>query len=144
MPTEATLTAKEFFETYRAAFEALDAAAIADLFAFPLHITSDAGEIALTVAGSREAWTGQVERLLGMYRAIGFASTRVLDLAAAELSPRLFQVIVHWELYDAAGSVLYDFHAMYTLVKIEDALRIAAISHDEIPQYRRSLARLRS
>lgn len=32
-----------FFESYRAAFERYDSAAIADLFGYPTHVTSDGG-----------------------------------------------------------------------------------------------------
>ncbi len=38
---------QRFFTSYRAAFEQSDAAAIAGHFAYPCHITSDAGEIVL-------------------------------------------------------------------------------------------------
>ncbi len=79
-----------------------------------------------------------------MYRAIGFGSARVLRLAPVELSPRLVQVMVHWALHDGIGRILYDFQALYTLVRIGDTLRIAAIAHNEIPRYRECLARLRS
>ena len=34
-----------FFESYRLAFERLDASAIAEHFAYPIHITSEAREI---------------------------------------------------------------------------------------------------
>lgn len=42
----------------------------------------------------------------------------------------------HWELLDRAGARLYTFAATYTLAKIEGALRIAALAHNEIPSYR--------
>jgi len=78
-----------FFDSYRTAFEHQDAAAIADHFAYPGHVTSDAGEIALVPITSRQEWIGKAEQLLGMYRAVGVGSARVLDLTVAEISPRL-------------------------------------------------------
>lgn len=133
-----------FLESYRIAFEQMDAPAIAEHFAYPSHVTSDTGEIVLIPIADKSDWIGQIERLLDMYRAIDFGSARVLDLAPTELSPRLVQAILHWELQDSMGRSLYDFQAVYTLVKISDALRIAAISHNEIPRYREALARLQS
>ncbi len=133
-----------FMESYRAAFERLDAPAIADHFAYPSHITSDTGEIVLIPVAAKYDWIGKLEQLLGMYRAIGVTSARVLDLAATELSPRLFLAILHWELYDGSGRSLYDFEATYTLAEIDGILRIAAISHNEIPRYRACIARLQA
>lgn len=111
-----------FFESYRTAFQRLDALAVTDHFAFPLHITSETGD-AVIVAG-RQDWLAQVERLVAMYRAIGFGSAQATRLEAAELSPRLFQSFVHWALYDTNGASLYDFAATYTLPRGDEALRI--------------------
>lgn len=133
-----------FFESYRAAFERLDAPAIADHFAYPSHITSDTGEIVLNPIPAKQDWIGEIEQLLGMYGAIGFGSARVVNLALTEISPRLVQAVVHWELRDGEGGSLYDFQAMYTLAEIDGALRISAIAHNEIPRYRECLARLRN
>ncbi len=144
MTSETTMGVSAFFESYRTAFERFDAPAVAGHFAFPSHVTSDTGEIVLSSIASSEEWSGKIERLLGMYRAIGVSSARVLDLAETRLSPRLSQVTVHWELHDGAGQLLYDFEAAYTLVEIDGALRIAAIAHNEIPRYRACLERLRS
>ena len=132
-----------FFDSYRTAFERLDAPAIADHYTYPSHVTSDTGEIVLISLATKQDWIAKIEHLLGMYRAIGFSSARALDVAATELSPQLAQVIVHWVLYDRAGRLLYDFDATYTLAGINDAWRIAALSHNEIPRYRACLATLR-
>jgi len=133
-----------FLDSYRVAFERLDAAAIADHFAYPSHITSDMGEIVLVPIPAKEDWTGEIEGLLGMYGAIGFRSAGVLNMALTEILPRLVQAVVHWELRDGEGGSLYDFQAIYTLAEIDGALRISAIAHNEIPRYRECLARLRS
>lgn len=131
-----------FFESYRLAFERLDASAIADHFAYPSQMTSDTGEIVLLPVVTKPDWTRQIEQLLAMYRAIGFASARILNLALTELSPRLVQVVVDWALQDKTGSLLYTFQATYTLAKIDKAVRISGIAHNEIPKYRECLARL--
>ncbi len=141
---ETTSRVTDFFESYRLAFERLDASAIAEHFAYPSHITSDTGEILLMPVVAKLDWTHQIERLLDMYRAIGFASAHILHLVPAEVSPRLVQVVVDWALQDNAGSLLYNFRATYTLAEIGNALRISGIAHNEIPQYREYLARLQS
>lgn len=134
----------EFFETYRASFQAFHAPTIADFFAYPLHITSDTGKISLTVIETRDDWIEQVDQLLDMYRAIGFSSARIFGLAETEFSPRLLHAVVHWGLYNGADDILYDFKVIYTLVRIQDRLSITAISHDEILKYRALLSRLKS
>ncbi len=142
MSSETTPDVSAFFESYRAAFEHFDAPAVAGHFAYPNHVTSDGGEIVLSSITSKQEWIGTIERLLDMYRAIGVSSARVLDLAETALSPRLVHAIVHWELHDAAGQLLYDFEAAYTLAAIDGEWRIAAIAHNEIPRYRACLERL--
>ena len=123
--------AREFFDAYRAAFEALAPAAIADLFAYPCHITSDAEGVELLSVANREQWARVLERLVAAYRAIGVRAAEVLDLHAVELTPRLAQVRVRWRLADDAGRPIYDFDAAYTLAEFGDARRITAIAHDE-------------
>ena len=133
-----------FFYSYRTSFEHQDAAAIADHFSYPGHVTSDTGEIALAPITNRQEWIGKVEQLLGMYRAIGVGSARVLDLVLTEISPRLLQAHIRWALHTAAGEHLYDFEAIYTVAQTAGAFHIAAIAHNEQPQYQACYARLRA
>jgi hypothetical protein len=144
MSSETAPSVSAFFESYRTAFERLDAPAIADYYTYPGHMTSDTGKIVLIPIAAKLEWIGQIEQLLGTYRAIGFSCAHILDLVATELSPRLIQAILHWRLHDGAGRVLYDFEATYTLAKINGTLRIAALSHNEIPRYRAYLAQHQS
>jgi hypothetical protein len=128
-----------FLDFYRTGFERLDAAALADLFVYPLHITGDDEQITPASIGSREEWIGQLSGLLRGYRTIGFSTANILDLSVIELSPRLFQAAVHWDLRDRADASLYDFVAVYTLAEIGQNLRIAAIAHNELPRLRTHL-----
>ncbi len=137
-------TISAFFDPYRAAFERQDAAAIADHFAYPGHVTSDAGEIVLVPITSRQEWVGKLEQLLGMYRAIGVATAHVLDLMVTHISPRLAQAHVHWALKNAAGERLYDFDAIYTLAYIGEEFHITAIAHAEMLHYQACYARLKA
>ena len=133
---------EEFFGSYRQAFERHDAARIADHFAYPAHVTSDVGTVALVPVSSKEDWTRKVEDLLGMYKKIGFHSAIPLEIVVTEPSSILAQARVHWALNDAHGKVLYDFDATYTLGRLDRRLKIAsAVVHNEIPRYRACLAR---
>jgi hypothetical protein len=138
------LKVHEFLEVYRAAFEAFDVSAIAGLFAFPCQITSDAGEIEVTVVPTREAWASQIERLLAAYRAIGVRSAEAGELRVIELTPRLAQAAVNWRLIDGEGATLYDFDATYTLADLGQGMRITAIAHNETPRLRALVGRRRS
>lgn len=142
-PVERMDAVRAFFESYRQAFERFDTEAIADHFAFPAHLTADAGEIVLTPVADRQAWIAQLDRLLAMYRAVDVASARMTDLGLTELSDQLAQAVVHWELRDSAGRRLYDFQGAYTIARAAHGLRITAIAHNEIPRYRACAARRR-
>ncbi len=142
--TDIQASVSAFFDSYRTAFERQDAAAIADHFAYPGLVASDTGEIVLVPVTNRQEWIGRVEQLLGMYRVIGFGSARILALALIEISPRLVTAQIHWALHTAAGERLYDFEAIYTVAQTAGAFHIAAIAHNELPQYQTCLARLKA
>lgn len=126
----------DFLDAYRAAFEAYDAAAIAELFAYPCQVTSDAGAVSVTAVPTRDAWLPQLERLLAAYEGIGVRSAHVLEHRVTELAPRLAQAVVRWRLIGGEERPLYDFDATYTLADLGDGLRIAAIAHNEAPKLR--------
>lgn len=126
--------ATAFFESYLAAFETLDPAAIAGHFGFPLHMTSDGDEVGLSSVPDEETWRGEIERLVGFYRDVGVVSARMITAHSVELSPRVEHAVVHWQLHDAAGADLYDFHAVYTLADAGGATKVVALAHDELPR----------
>lgn len=132
---------RKFLQSYRNAFESLDVARIADHFAYPLHLISDANQISLIVLGMREDWVPQLERLVAGYRRIGVRAARAREIRIVSLSSRLLQAIVRWELLDSAGAVLYAFEASYTLVEIDGKFQIGALAHNEVPRLREQLAR---
>jgi hypothetical protein len=142
--TDLYTTVSAFFDSYRSAFERQDAAAIADHFAYPGLMTSDAGETTLVPITNRQEWIGKVAQLLGMYQAIGVSSARVLDLTLTEISPRLLQAQIHWKLQTATGEHLYAFQAIYTMAQTGGAFHITAIAHNELPQYQACYARLKA
>jgi hypothetical protein len=142
--SETLSSVNAFFDSYRAAFERFDAHAVADHFAFPGHVTGDMGEITLIPVATKQDWLAQIERIIGMYKTIGVSTARVLELKMTEISPRLVQAVIHWELQNGAGAILYDFDAIYTLAKVGDDLRVSAIAHNEIPRYKACVARLQA
>jgi hypothetical protein len=141
---DAQTVAAAFFESYRAAFAHGDAAAILDHFAFPCHVTGEAREVTLTPVANPEEGRRMVGQLLDMYRDIGVAAARVLDLAVFEVSPRVLLALVHWSLDNAEGARVYAFEAAYTLARIDGAPRITAIALNEVLRYRESLTQTES
>ena len=129
------LHARRFFESYRAAFERQDAEAIADHFAYPAHVASDAGQVMLSPILSKREWTSQIQQLLQMYQRIDFQAPRILAISVTELSSRLMQARVHWGLDDSHGARLYDFDAIYTLGCFAGNWKIVAIAHNELARY---------
>ena len=130
---------RRFLDAYRAAFEAFDAEAIADLFSYPCQIAGDAGEVTVTTVATYEAWVPQLERLVSAYRAIGVRGAAFTEVHAIELTSRLAQVTVRWALADGMGRSIYDFDASYSLADHGNGLRIAAVAHNETPRLRASL-----
>jgi hypothetical protein len=124
-----------FFESYRDAFGRKDAEAIADHFAYPAHVASDAGQVMLSPVSSRREWRSQVEQLLQMYQQIDFHVARVLAVSVKGLSTRLLQAAVRWALDDTHGKLLYDFEAIYTLGHFGNGWKIVAMSHNELPRF---------
>jgi hypothetical protein len=136
-----TADVRAFFTSYCTAFIRQDAPAIAKLYAATVHVSTDTGDdVSVRVASAAEC-RKTIDRVLEMYRAIDFGSAEALALASDAMSPRLVQARVRWALYDKTTRPLYEFDAMYTLARHNDLFRITAIAHNEIPQYRRSLAR---
>jgi hypothetical protein len=139
-----TADVRAFFTSYCTAFIRQDAPALAKRFADVVHITSDEGrDVSVRIANAEE-WRTTIDRLLEMYRAIDVGSVEAIGLATDALSPLLVQARVRWALYDKAKQPLYEFDAMYTLARHTEMFRITAIAHNEIPQYRDCLARIRS
>jgi hypothetical protein len=139
-----TADVRAFFTSYCTAFIRQDAPAIAKHFADVVHVTSDDGrDVDVQVASAAE-WRKIIDRLLDMYRTVGVGSVEAIGLATDALSPRLVQARLRWSLTDKAGHPLYEFDAMYTLARHTEKFRIIAIAHNEIPEYRKCLARIKT
>ena len=137
-----TADVRAFFTTYCSAFIRQDAPVIAKHFANTIQVASDTGnQVTVHVATAAE-WRKTIDQLLEMYRAIGFGWAEATALTCEVLSPRLVHAHLRWSLQDAAHQPLYEFDALYILARHTDSFRIICIAHNEIPQYRRCLARV--
>jgi hypothetical protein len=139
-----TADVRAFFTSYCTAFIRQDAPAIAKNFADLVHVASDSGDDVNVHVETAAEWRKTIDRLLDMYRAIDVGFIEATGLASDALSPRLVQARVRWALSDRASRPLYEFDAMYTLARHSEIFRITAIAHNEIPEYRRCLARVRT
>ena len=139
-----TADVRAFFTSYCTAFIRQDAPAIAKHFADLVHVTSDAGDDVNVQVATEAEWRKTIDRLLDMYRAIEVGSLEAIGLATDALSPRLVQARLRWALTDKASRPLYEFDAMYTLARHTEKFRIIAIAHNEIPEYRKCLARIKT
>lgn len=139
-----TADVRAFFTGYCTAFIRQDAPAIAKHFADMVHVTSDdERDVRVQVASAAE-WRKIIDRLLDMYRAIDVGSVEAIGLATDALSPRLVQARLRWAITDKASRQLYEFDAMYTLARHTEKFRIIAIAHNELPEYRKCLARIKT
>ena len=130
-----------FFDSYRAAFERRDTAAIAGHFGFPLHVAGDSSEVTVVSIPSVEAWIPQLERLLALYAQLDVKTAKIRDARTTRFSPRLSQAAIGWALENSAGKAIYEFDAGYTLVATGDALKITAIVHNEQLRAREAMAK---
>jgi hypothetical protein len=142
--SKVTADVRAFFTSYCTAFIRQDAPAIARLFADIVHVTTDVGDDVNVRVENASECRSTIDRILAMYRAIDVGSLVATGLATDPLSIRLVQARVRWALSDKNARPLYEFDAMYTLARHTETFRITAIANNEIPEYRRCLARLDS
>ena len=131
-------TPRELIEQYRDAFSRSDLDALVDFFGFPLQVVSvtDAASVS---AVERNEWTGVLVRLLDTYEQLGVVNAVQLALEVNQPMEAVALVQVHWELQGQDDRPIYDFVAVYTLVRIEGRLRIVSIAHDELPKLRAAM-----
>jgi ketosteroid isomerase-like protein len=127
---------RAFLESYASAFERADKDAVADRYAYPVHVVTHNGGVRLLAIPSREAWIAVVERILGMYSAMGVRRAEMRDLRIASISPLVAQASLVWALRGDGDKPLYDFDATYTVALVDGALKIVqVISENEQPKF---------
>ena len=134
----------EFFNSYAHPANLLDARALAEHYVLPCFIASDRGRVDTFPISSQQELIELLGQILGMYKAIGVSSGAVTSLVSTHLSPLLSVNQVDWELRDVAGTKLYSFRAVYTLVKTDSTLKICSLAGCEIPYYLECVARLKA
>ncbi len=131
---------RTFFDEYRATFARLNRDALVEFFTFPLHVVSAGDDEVVTSVSDRDAWPSVLDGLLGAYRSLGVVVAEPLELEVAGVARQLWSARVRWQLRRIDGSAVYDFTAIYTVVEIGGALRIAGIAHDELPKLQAAVA----
>lgn len=132
----------EFFASYRAAFVASDVDVLLEHFAFPVQALSVLDDGVAISVSARDEWARLLGRLIDAYRALAVADAEPLELVVDEPMPEIASARVHWQLRREDRSTVYDFRAVYTLVRVDGRLRIAAIAHDELPRLQQAMAGL--
>jgi hypothetical protein len=105
-----------FFGSYTEAFKARDLNSLAEHFSFPCHTSGDSGEIALTLITSAADYIRLIEPLFRHYRRLGVARGTILATRVTQLSERLVQCFVDWDVKNGDGRTIYTHTASYTLV----------------------------
>jgi hypothetical protein len=124
----------DFFDGYRAAFVRYDSEALVALFEFPLHLISATDKNTLISVATQDGWRRTLDGVLDAYRSLGVADAVPLDFEVVELTSDVCSVRMRWDLRDDDGNAIYDFKAVYSVVKVATAWRIAGIIHDEVPK----------
>ena len=128
--------ARAFLEAYASDFQRQDKDAVAARYAYPAHVVTHDGGVALVAAPSREAWLAVIERILKMYAAMGVRRAAMIDLSVVTVSPRIAQARLTWDLHGEGDKPLYRFEAIYTLALVDDGLKIVqVISENEQPKF---------
>jgi len=124
-----------FFESYRLAVESMNPKALTEHFVYPIEISNDEDGSPVLEIRTEEDAIKQMEELVAMHRSVGASSARIVYMTPTEFSGERLQVHVLWTLCDCEGTKLYDFSANYTLAKIDEVLRISALSTNEVARY---------
>lgn len=132
--------ALDFMERYRAAFVRGDVDELLEFYEFPLQLVDVGNRPASVSVVDAAGWRVTVGRLVRAYQRLGVADTSSGTFEATEPLAGVAAVRAAWVLRDADEHRIYDFTAAYSLVDLAHGLRIVAITHDEVPKLRTSLA----
>jgi ketosteroid isomerase-like protein len=110
-----------FFESYRAAFDALDGDAVARLYAVPAGIASERGyEHWSSFAPIRENMTA----LCALYRANGYVAARFEQRGVIEQGERFAVADIRWTIERTEGQAPWRFDTTYNLMRTSDGWRV--------------------
>jgi hypothetical protein len=123
-----------FFDRYRAAFDALDGDAVANLWHMPCAIASSApGSPAKVTWWHDDApMRENMRALCEVYRASGYARASFVLRHVTPMGPHHAFADVAWTLHRNDDSVLQAFRTGYQLMRGESGLRVLmCVAHDE-------------
>jgi hypothetical protein len=110
-----------FFESYRAAFDALDGEAVARLYAVPSGIASDNG---YQHWPSFEAIRANMVALCALYRENGYAAARFEPRHFIDQGKRFAVADVRWYIERSADQPPWQFDTTYNLIRMQDGWRV--------------------
>jgi hypothetical protein len=134
---------KALFSAYMHAFERRDANALASFFVYPCQIIAAAEPVSISSLTSAAEYIAIITRFLSLYRKAGVEGGEISSCEVTALAPRVASLRVHWKIHGAERAPLYEFDAVYTVVMVDDAWRIGAIAHNELPQLQALLSKAR-
>ncbi|MEM9300686.1 MAG: hypothetical protein AAGE01_01165 [Pseudomonadota bacterium] len=116
-----------FLDSYRQAFDAFDADAIAAHYHFPSILASIDGTQAFL---SREDAVARFTRVCDHHRRLGYHHASCDNVRSEELADNLWRLTVDWRFHSAAGNEILAFSCSYELGDYGDGPRVtAAIVH---------------
>lgn len=116
-----TADIREFFEQYRDAFNRLDGAAVAQLYAEPSGIASDKG---YTHWPTREPIQQNMVALCEVYRINGFASAHFEESAFFAQSDMYAVADLFWTIDRINGLAPWTFHTTYNLIRTAQGWKV--------------------
>mgnify|MGYP003335784106 FL=1 len=117
MPTEI----RRFFERYRDAFNSLDGAVVAKLYAIPSGIAQD---------GRYTHWSelgpivDNMVALCGMYRERGYEAAEFVVGTFLQQGDKYAVADLRWEIKWSTGAQPWRFNTTYNLVRTDDGWRV--------------------
>lgn len=112
---------RAFFDRYRAAFNALDGDAVADLWHSPSGIADRRG---FTVWADDAPMRDNMHRLCDVYRGNGYARADFELLQHLSLGADHAVANLQWRLWRSDGSLLQAFRTGYQLARTADGVRV--------------------
>ncbi len=110
-----------FFDSYRAAFDALDAAAIAGHYSVPSVLQDANGAVVWNTPAEVLA---NMEELVERYRSDGYDHATAESHHVIAIGRDAAFVDVSWTIHRAEGAAPRQFHTAYNLRRVEDGWRI--------------------
>lgn len=125
---------RDFFDRYRAAFDRLDGAAVAALYALPSAIAQDGR---LTLWTERDAVEANMTALCALYRERGWRGARYEVAQWLPQGDAYAVADLRWHIDWAGDTPPWTFHTTYNLVRGDAGWRVLlCTAYDEPARFR--------